>query len=203
MKKVSINSFLCVAPASKDELLDFISSTKGILVALNAEKIARREQALVDLTWEHVAYPDGIGAVWCCRQKGANDAVKIPGCELWLEVIERFCETKTVYFLGANPNTLKAAIGKLNDIYPRLKIIGSQHGYFDLSSENDVIENVVAKAPDIVFVALGSPRQEYLMKKMFDRHPAIYQGLGGSLDVFVGNVPRAPMIWQRLNIPRA
>ena len=46
--------------------------------------------------------------------------------------------------------------------------------------------------PDVVFVAMGSPKQELLMEEMSEKHPAIYQGLGGSFDVYTGRVERAP-----------
>ena len=58
-----------------------------------------------------------------------------------------------------------------------------------------LIEDVAAKSPDIVFVAMGSPKQELLMGEMQQRHKAIYQGLGGSFDVYTGNVKRAPKWW--------
>ena len=50
--------------------------------------------------------------------------------------------------------------------------------------------------PDIIFVAMGSPRQELLMMEMFDKHPAIYQGLGGSFDLFVNLVKDTPKFFQ-------
>ena len=55
-----------------------------------------------------------------------------------------------------------------------------------------LIDDIAARRPDVVFVAMGSPKQEYLMEEMSKRHPAIYQGLGGSFDVYVGKVRRAP-----------
>ena len=56
------------------------------------------------------------------------------------------------------------------------------------------------KKPDIVFVAMGSPKQEKLMEKMFKVHPAIYQGLGGSFDVYVGKVKSPGGIWIKLKL---
>ena len=51
-----------------------------------------------------------------------------------------------------------------------------------------------------MFVAMGSPKQELLMEEMFQKHPAIYQGLGGSFDVYTGNVKRAPKWWVNHNM---
>ena len=62
--------------------------------------------------------------------------------------------------------------------------------------ENDI----VSKQPSVVFLAMGSPKQELLMKKLSNKHPAIYQGLGGSLDVYTGKVERAPEWLIRWNL---
>ena len=58
-----------------------------------------------------------------------------------------------------------------------------------------MIADIVTRKPDVVFVAMGSPKQELLMEEMFQQHIAIYQGLGGSFDVYTGNVKRAPKWW--------
>ena len=61
-------------------------------------------------------------------------------------------------------------------------------------------DDIVAKKPDVVFVAMGSPKQEYLMQEIQKRHNAIFQGLGGSFDVYTGNVKRAPKWWVDHNL---
>ena len=63
-----------------------------------------------------------------------------------------------------------------------------------------MITDIKLKKPDIVFVAMGSPKQELLMEEMQEVHPAIYQGLGGSFDVYTGNVKRAPSWWVDHNL---
>ena len=77
-----------------------------------------------------------------------------------------------------------------------INIVGYRNGYLENDEERHaLIEDVAAKSPDIVFVAMGSPKQELLMGEMQQRHKAIYQGLGGSFDVYTGNVKRAPKWW--------
>ena len=56
------------------------------------------------------------------------------------------------------------------------------------------------KRPDVVFIAMGSPKQEMLMSELMERHKAIYQGLGGSFDVYTGRVKRAPKWWRDHNL---
>lgn len=59
---------------------------------------------------------------------------------------------------------------------------------------------ITEKRPDVVFVAMGSPKQELLMEEIQHRHKAIFQGLGGSFDVYTGHVERAPKWWVNHNL---
>lgn len=186
-----------VYPFSRaDELIDFADSRKGILVAINAEKILNANDLTKNIINNNIGYCDGAGAVMAIRQKGA-EAEKIAGCELWLKIIERFHGSKTFYIIGATPEVNKATVDRLHADFPDINIVGARDGYLRTTEERQaLIDDVAAKKPDIVFVAMGSPTQEILMSEMQSRHPeAIYQGLGGSFDVYTGNVPRAPKWW--------
>ena len=188
--------FACV-----DDLIDYADRRKGLLVALNAEKIMNANEETLPILNDNIAYLDGSGAVLAAHQKGALDAVKIAGCELWLHIIRRFEGIKTFYIVGAKPNVHRQTIERLREEFPKLDIVGHRDGY--LKDDNDrrrLIEDIVAKRPDVVFVAMGSPKQEILMAEMAKHHSAIYQGLGGSFDVYAGVVPRAPKWWIDHNI---
>jgi UDP-N-acetyl-D-mannosaminouronate:lipid I N-acetyl-D-mannosaminouronosyltransferase len=99
--------------------------------------------------------------------------------------------------VGAKPEVIAATEKKLREEFPNIRIVGCRDGY--IRSEQDkmlLIDDISLKRPDVVFVAMGSPKQELLMEEMQRRHPnAIYQGLGGSFDVYTGNVERAPKWW--------
>ena len=69
-----------------------------------------------------------------------------------------------------------------------------------LLEKNELISDIVFRKPDIVFVAMGSPKQELLMQEISNIHQALYQGLGGSFDVYIGNVLRAPKWWVNNNL---
>ncbi len=89
----------------------------------------------------------------------------------------------------------------LRQDFEGIQIVGYRNGYLKSDEERmAVIDDVVAKKPDVVFVAMGSPAQELLMSDMMKLHPAIYQGLGGSFDVYTGRVKRAPLWWQKHNV---
>lgn len=179
-----------------DQLINFADSRKGILVAINAEKIMNANEVTLPILNNNIAYLDGSGAVLAARQKGAKEAVKIAGCELWLQIIDRFYKSKTFYVIGATPEVHRKTIDKLHADFPDINIVGHRDGYLsDSQAREALINDVVEKRPDIVFVAMGSPKQEILMSDMMKRHKAIYQGLGGSFDVYTGNVARAPRWW--------
>ena len=135
------------------------------------------------------------------KKKGYN-AVKLPGCELWLKIIENtFKEGKTYYLVGGKQEVIDATVEKLKKEFDGINIVGYRNGYIKTDDERKVlIDDISEKKPDVVFVAMGSPKQELLMEEMAERHPAIYQGLGGSFDVYTGRVKRAPKWWVDHNI---
>ena len=96
---------------------------------------------------------------------------------------------------------IQQTVSKLNNEFPNINISGFRNGYIKTEVEKQtLIKDIANKKPDVVFVAMGSPKQELLMQEMQQHHPAIYQGLGGSFDVYVGNVERAPRWWVKNNL---
>ena len=139
--------------------------------------------------------------MWALKQKGAKNVVKIPGCELWLNIVEHYHKSKSFYLIGSKQEVIDATVSKLQSQYPDINVVGYRNGYLkDDSERNALIKDVEEKKPDVVFVAMGSPKQELLMGEMQKRHKAIYQGLGGSFDVFTGYADRAPKWWLDHNL---
>lgn len=130
------------------------------------------------------------------KKKGYRDVCKIAGCELWLKMIAHFHQNRTFYLVGAKPQVIEETVAKLEREFPGIRIVGYRDGYIKTEEERqNLIDDVAAKKPDAVFVAMGSPKQELLMEEMQKRHQAIYMGLGGSFDVYSGHVERAPRWW--------
>jgi len=200
IKRVDLRGVKVYTFRNADELIDYADKKKGILVAVNAEKIAHATDRTKAIINSSISYCDGAGAVFAARQKGA-DASKIAGCELWLKIIGRFHDSKSFYIIGGKPEVNAATVKKLTELYTDINIVGYRDGYLKNDAERQsLIDDVAAKKPDIVFVAMGSPVQELLMADMLKRHRAIYQGLGGSYDVFTGRVQRAPKWWLDHNL---
>lgn len=182
--------------ASDQELIDYVERRPGILVAVNAEKIIHADDELRGLINRNIGYCDGAGAVKGLRKKGHGDVSKIAGCELWLKIIERMYRDRTFYLVGGRQEVIDQTVEKLRSQFDGIRIVGYRNGYIaDDEQCEALLDDIARKSPDVVFVAMGSPRQERLMERMQQRHKAIYQGLGGSFDVYTGHVERAPKWW--------
>ena len=113
MKNSYINSILCYAPTSTTELIEFAFSNKAILVAVNAEKILNSSNETKDIINRNIGYPDGVGAVWALRKKNLPNVAKIPGCELWLDIIRQHQNDKSFYFIGGKEEVIQETMSKL------------------------------------------------------------------------------------------
>ncbi|MDP9250790.1 MAG: WecB/TagA/CpsF family glycosyltransferase [Chloroflexota bacterium] len=190
----SLRGLMTFAPPSTLSLLDLLEDNTGILVAINAEKIARADAAGVALTAANLGYPDGIGAVLALRRVGIA-AHRMPGAEVWLEIFDRFAAQRSFYLIGGQEEVVRDVAGRLQERTPGVRL-WYRNGYMTDAEQDDLLADVRRRQPDFVFVAMGSPQQELLMRRLDAAHPAVYMGLGGSFDIFVGRTSRAP-VWLR------
>lgn len=201
MDKITLNGVEVMPFTSVESLLDYVDANKGILVAINAEKILHATPQSRAIINRNIGYCDGAGAVMALHQKGAKDVCKIAGCELWLKIVEKYQDCKSFYLVGGKQQVIENTVSKLKSEYPSINIVGYRNGYFSGDAElAQLVDDIAVKKPDVVFVAMGSPKQELLMEDMKKHHDAIYQGLGGSFDVYTGNVKRAPKWWVDHNL---
>ncbi|MDY2828725.1 MAG: WecB/TagA/CpsF family glycosyltransferase [Sodaliphilus sp.] len=201
MKQVMLNGVGVYPFRSDKEILDFVSKQNGVLVAINALKILNATDETRQLINRNIGYCDGVGAQLALRKKGEKDVVKIPGCELWLKIVAAFYKQKTFYLIGGKQTVIEKCVAKLKEDFPGINIVGYRNGYLkDEGDKQSLIADIVSKKPDVVFVAMGSPKQELLMEEIQKAHNAIFQGLGGSFDVYVGAVERAPKWWLDHNL---
>src|SRR4029079_16504475 len=82
----SIRGLTTFAPPGAAGMADMLDGNAGILVAINAEKIANASPLIADLTARHLGYPDGIGAVLALRRRGIQ-ATRMAGADLWLTIL--------------------------------------------------------------------------------------------------------------------
>ena len=200
-ERVELNGMKVFPFGSAKQLLEYVDSHKGILVAVNAEKVTKATDETRAIVNNNIGYADGAGVVVAMHKLGHPEAVRIAGCDLWLDIIRESYHEKSFYLVGGKQEVIDDTIAKLKKEFDGIEIVGYRNGYIKTENErNTLIQNVVEKKPDVVYVAMGSPKQEFLMADMMKVHPAIYQGLGGSFDVYTGRVKRAPLWWQKHNL---
>lgn len=140
--------------------------------------------------------PDGIGVIKGAAMLGTPLREKTPGVEFAAHLMGKMAEKgKSLYLLGAKPGVAEQAAARLTSRYPGLRIAGTHDGYFQ--EDRSVVEAIRLSGADCVFVCLGAPKQELWMAKNGPATGAhLLCGLGGCLDVFAGNVERAPKFWR-------
>jgi len=188
-------------PPSMHSLLDLLEDNAGILVAINAEKIARADAAGMALTAANLGYPDGIGAVLALRRVGIA-AHRMPGAEVWLEIFDRFAARRSFYLIGGREEVVGDVARRLQERVPGVRL-WYRDGYMTDAERDELLADVRRRQPDFVFVAMGSPQQERLMQRLYAAHPAVYMGLGGSFDIFAGRTSRAPAWLRRAGLEGA
>lgn len=144
--------------------------------------------------------PDGAGIVWALNKLGVPNADRVSGVDLVAEMCARSADKGyRIFLLGSEPGVAEMAAEKLRLKFPGCNIVGARHGYFPPESDEVVAQEIAALRPDLLFVAMGMPRQEQFIERT--RHiiqAPVAMGVGGSLDVFSGRAKRAPKLIQRL-----
>lgn len=178
-----------------DELIQ--TSTPHQHAAVNVDKIVKMHRnpefrdALLDCD---LISPDGQPVVWISHLFGTPLKQRVTGIDLF-EALIPHCATKgyRVFFLGAKQDVLEDAVAKLKQRAPDLKIVGYHHGYWDPREEQQVVAKIRESRPDILFLAMTSPKKELFAKRWkADLHVPFVMGIGGTLDVVAGRVRRAP-----------
>jgi len=195
----NINNIKIYSFQSKSHFLEELGDIKKILIAINAEKIVKEDNRLKEIINNNIGYTDGIGAVIALKGRGVK-SVKIPGSEFWLDIIKKYQNTKTFYLIGSSRVVIESTIKRLKQEYPNIKILGYRDGF--ISNWEKKILKIYLRylKPDIVYIAQGTPKQEFLMDELFKIHPALYMGLGGSFDIYAGEKKRAPKIFLNFNL---
>jgi len=146
-----------------------------------------------------IVTPDGIGVVWAALQLGTPIRERVTGIDLVQALFPVADAGKwRLFFLGGGLGVAQQAADKVVREYPGI-VLEVEHGYFSQEEELRVLEKIRHFKPDILFVGLGAPRQEYWIAD----HPGLAKvsvGVGGSFDALAGTVIRAPQRIQDLNM---
>jgi N-acetylglucosaminyldiphosphoundecaprenol N-acetyl-beta-D-mannosaminyltransferase len=145
---------------------------------------------------------DGQAVVWASRLLGDPLPARVTGVDLMeqlLALADR--HAYRVFILGARPHTLSLAVARVRARYPRLMIAGYRDGYFSGADEPRVVAQIRAARPDLLFVAMPTPRKEYFLARWGSRLDIPFaMGVGGAVDMLAGQTRRASPIMQRLGL---
>jgi len=197
-------------PVSMEQCLEIInqriSSNQAMhVITLNAEIVyqARQNQALQHtINQADLVTADGIGVVWGARHLGYTVPERVTGIDLMQKLTEKAAGMGwPIYLLGAAPGVAQEASLVLSRRWPGLKIAGFHDGYFTAQQVPGIIKEINESSAQILFVALGAPKQEFWIREHFrDLKVPIRIGVGGSLDVIAGKKKRAPDFFIKLNL---
>lgn len=187
---------------SEEEALNHIIQHRGQVVTVNPEMIsnAQKDSSFMEIVNNaQLVIPDGIGVEIGLKILGYN-VKRIAGIEFGKKLLNYAQQSgETVALIGAKPEILSLATNKIKEEFPFLNIVYTHDGYF--SDDGEIIQNLENSCPDILLVALGSPKQEIFINKAKNYLPnSIMIGLGGSFDVWSGVVKRAPLIYRKLGL---
>lgn len=143
---------------------------------------------------------DGIGVIYSAKIQGTPLKGRVTGISFAEDMLSCLDERGgRLYLLGAKPGVAEEAGRRIVERHPGVTLCGTQDGYF--KDEEQALLKVAAARPDLLFVCLGSPKQEKWMAR-WGKHTGarLAIGLGGVLDVFAGRVERAPESWQKLGL---
>ncbi len=141
--------------------------------------------------------PDGMPLAWTLKARGYRDAGRVCGADLVAALCEASVSTGLRHYLyGGKPGVAERMTAKLIEMFPGLQIIGSSTPPFrPMTSEEDeaAVAEISATRPDVVWVGLSTPKQEYWMRDHVGRIPgATLVGIGAAFDFYAGDVQRAP-----------
>jgi N-acetylglucosaminyldiphosphoundecaprenol N-acetyl-beta-D-mannosaminyltransferase len=174
-------------------------------MAVNAAKLVamRDDPALREAVGRcELVTADGQAVVWASRLLGDAVPSRVAGIDL-MHAVLTLAERKRyrVFVLGARREVLEQAMARLAEQHARLEVAGYRDGYFPASQDAEVAEAIRETRPDILLVAISSPRKEYFL----DRHgrelgARFVMGVGGSIDIVAGLTRRAPRWMQRVGL---
>lgn len=182
----------------KFKKLNIVSGNPEVLLnGINIEslnKFFKREDNLI--------IPDGIGVILLLKVFKKYVTEKITGIEIMEEVLKILNQRNLgAYFLGAKFENLQLAIENIKSIYRNIRISGFRDGYFDESEIPNIIEEIKSSGANVLFVAMGSPRQDIFISRCMDILDCnIFMGVGGSFDLYSGKVKRAPDLMINLGL---
>jgi len=193
----------------REKLKKYLNSSKRhFITTVNPEilLLAHQEENYKNiLNRASLSLADGIGIIFAAHYLGQKIKKRITGCDL-LEIIADLAEKeeKSIYFLGGRGKVPQKAAENLKKKFPTLKIAGFDNSiiYSEKLFEKEIITRINKTQPDVLFVALGAPKQEKWIFKNINQLKTvkIAVGIGGALDFLSGKTKRAPLFLRKIGL---
>lgn len=193
--ETAYNRFLTLMEEPKLSMI----CTPNTEIVMEAQHDAELKEVLQDAD---LVIPDGIGLVYASKIHQLGLTERVTGIDT-MERILKYANNnkKSIFLFGGKPGVADKAAEKMKELYPNIQIKGIRDGYFKKEEEDKIIDHINEVKPDLLFVALGAPKQEkwiYQNRKILNVKVAM--GVGGALDVWAGVSKRAPKIFQQLHL---
>ena len=181
------------------------SRTRLQHVAMNVAKFVNmRSDAVLrdDVQGSDLIGIDGMGILWALRLFGIPAKERVTGIDLFCELLKLCAEEGfRPFLLGATPSVLQRAADVIAAKFPSIRLAGLRDGYFHPEEEGKVVEQIIKSKADCLFIAMPTPRKERFLAAYRDHLGVPFiMGVGGSLDVIAGQVPRAPRNMQSMGL---
>lgn len=175
-------------------------------VVINAAKIVSLQKDLElrqSVNNSDIINLDGQAVVWAARFLNKPAKERVSGIDLMVNLVEMAAKNKyRIYLLGAKEEVVANLVNIYKKQYGPELIAGYRNGYFSKEDEKEVIDDIVRTQPDMLFVAISSPKKENLLFQYKEKLNSIgfIMGVGGSFDVLSGVTMRAPIWMQNIGM---
>jgi N-acetylglucosaminyldiphosphoundecaprenol N-acetyl-beta-D-mannosaminyltransferase len=172
------------------------------MIVVNAAKLveaARNEELRRALMNADLVTADGMSVVWASRLLGRPLKQRVTGIDLFERLVKNAAaRSASVYFLGASDESVLGVVERFTREYPNLKLAGYRNGYFAKAEAEGVAEEIRRSRADLLFVAMGSPKQDtWIPLHIAATGVRFALGVGGAFDHLSGLSRRAPKWMQR------
>jgi N-acetylglucosaminyldiphosphoundecaprenol N-acetyl-beta-D-mannosaminyltransferase len=181
----------------------------GFVITANLDHLYRSQH---DSTYRSIMdeasiiVADGMPLIWASRLQGNPLPERVAGSTMCSTLARELGKAqRSLYLLGGNPGVAQQAAQILEQNYPGLRVVGTccpELGFDqDPDSMHQILQHLLETQPDMVYVALGSPKQEILISQFRSKLPRTWwMGVGISLSFIAGDIHRAPVLLQRLGL---
>lgn len=195
-----------ISNVSKNKAVGYLSeqiekNSKTTVAFLNADcinKAANNIEYQQCIKSFDTIYADGVGMRWAAKLQGRTIVDNVNGTDLFPLLLKKIgAHSRSIYLLGGRPDRAAKVAKFIRATFPKVKVNGHYHGYFDHNAAEPLINDINRSNPDVLLVAMGAPKQELWIKKNQHKLKApVVIGVGGLFDYYSGAIPRAPKLFR-------